>query len=127
MVFSWNQSQGKSEVGNQTKYQHVQEVFVSNLKKAEQAMMCAQSYDMISIVMIPVIKESLVRKPSDKFNNNGKNIFSTGSPYCGRVFVNGNVQAARRVCLRIVPATNVGIVLLYKTGLVPGWYRYVQF
>ena len=66
---------GKTETGNQTKSQFIQEIFVSNLEKVKQAKLRAEAYDMMVIVMVPSIRDKLAIRPSDKFNSDRKNIF----------------------------------------------------
>ena len=54
---------------------YIQEIFVSNIEKVENAMMHAEAYDMMAILMVPSVANPLACKPSEKFNDNGKNLF----------------------------------------------------
>ena len=66
---------GKTEAGNQTKSQFIQEVFVSNNDKLQQALLCAETYDMMAVFMVPSVKNKYGRKPNEIFNEDGKNMF----------------------------------------------------
>ena len=48
---------GETDAGNQTKHQYIQEIFVSNIEKVENAMMRAESYDMMAIFMVLFVLE----------------------------------------------------------------------
>ena len=69
----------KTEAGNQTKSQFIQEVFVSNNDKLHQALLCAKTYDMIAVFMVPSVKNKYGRKPNEIFNEDGKNMFLHGT------------------------------------------------
>ena len=66
---------GETETGNQTKHQFIQEVFVSNFDKVDQAMLRAENYDMMDVFMVPSVKNKNARMPKDMFNNDGQNLF----------------------------------------------------
>ena len=66
---------GETESGNQTKHQFIQEVFVSNFNKVEQAMLRAENYDMMDVFMVPSVKNKNARLPKDMFNDDGQNLF----------------------------------------------------
>jgi hypothetical protein len=59
---------GEAESGNQTKHQFIQEVFVSNNEKLEQAMLRVENYDMMSIFMVPAVKRKSAKRPEDIFD-----------------------------------------------------------
>ena len=66
---------GETETGNQTRHEHIQETFVSNLEKVEQAMLRAEQYDFMDIFLVPSIRDKTAGKPCDIFNEDGKNMF----------------------------------------------------
>ena len=66
---------GETETGNQTRHEHIQEIFVSNIEKVEQARLRAEQYDMMDIFLVPSIRDKDAPKPSDMFNQDGKNMF----------------------------------------------------
>ena len=66
---------GEVESGNQNKNQYIQELFVSNVGKIEQANLRAEQYDFMDIFMLCSVKNENAVNPRDKFNNDGKNMF----------------------------------------------------
>ena len=67
---------GEIELGNQTKHQYIQEVFVSNYDKLMQAMLRAENYDFMAIYMVPSVVNKFGRKPDDIFDiDDTKNMF----------------------------------------------------
>ena len=66
---------GETETGNQTKSQMIEEVFVSNHDKLQQALLRVEYYDMMAVFMVPTVRSKYGTKPNEIFNNDGKNLF----------------------------------------------------
>ena len=66
---------GETEIGNASKTQLIQEIFVSNLQKVESAMLRAEAYDMMAVFLVPTVRDAGKKIPSEKFNNDGRNLF----------------------------------------------------
>ena len=66
---------GETETSNQTKSQMIEEVFVSNHDKFQQALLRVEYYDMMSVFMVPTVRSKYGTKPNKIFNNDGKNLF----------------------------------------------------
>ena len=65
----------ETETGNQTKSQLIEEVFVSNNDKLQQALLRVEYYDMMAVFMVPTVRSKYGTKPNEIFNNDGKNLF----------------------------------------------------
>ena len=65
---------GKVEEGNETKDRRIQETFVSNYDKVEQAERRAVQYDMMAVTMIRPIKDARARTPAKMFDVHGEPI-----------------------------------------------------
>ena len=66
---------GETEAGNQTKSQFIQEVFVSNNDKLQQALLRAEYYDMMAVFMVPTVRNQYGSKPNEILNEDGRNMF----------------------------------------------------
>ena len=64
----------ETETGNQTKSQMIEEVFVSNHDKLQQALLLVY-YNMMTVFMVPTVRSKYGTKPNEIFNNDGKSLF----------------------------------------------------
>ena len=66
---------GKTERRNQTKYQFIQEVFVSNITKIEEAQIRCTQYDFMDIFMVPTNHDKNALHPALMWNDDQCNLF----------------------------------------------------
>ena len=66
---------GETETGDQTKYQIIEEVFVSNADKLQQALLHTEYYGMMPVFMLHAVCDKNGTRPNEIFNNDGKDVF----------------------------------------------------
>jgi len=73
--FVTTSSDGETESGN-LKYDHIQELFVGNVTKIENAHKRCVRYDMMLVVQIPELKDETATHPSERWEEGeGRNLF----------------------------------------------------
>ena len=60
---------GEAHSGNKIKYQYIQEVFVSNVAKIEEAQIRCSQYDFMDIFMVPMVHDKNASHPALMWND----------------------------------------------------------